>query len=61
MTRTAGTVFLFLFWPSFNAVPVLGAQRGRAVINTYYSLASSIIVVFAISSLLGKKGKLDMV
>lgn len=54
-------MFLFMYWPSFNAVPVLGAQRGRALINTYFSLASSVVVVFAISSALGKKGKLDMV
>lgn len=55
-----GTVFLWLFWPSFNAGTAVDEGRLRAIINTYYSLTASTIVTFAISSLV-HKGKFNMV
>lgn len=55
-----GTIFLFCFWPSFNAGTETGVERLYAVINTYISICSSVIGAFLISSLV-KKGKLDMV
>ncbi|CAM9811416.1 unnamed protein product [Lampetra fluviatilis] len=57
-----GTIFLFLFWPSFNsAISAAGADQHRASINTYYSLMASVVMTYAISSLTDKHGKLDMV
>ncbi|XP_067314544.1 rh family, C glycoprotein, like 1 [Pseudorasbora parva] len=57
-----GTLFLWMFWPSFNsAIADHGDGQHRAVINTYLALASSVLTTFAISSLLQKHGKLDMV
>ncbi|XP_014672309.1 PREDICTED: ammonium transporter Rh type B-B-like isoform X2 [Priapulus caudatus] len=56
-----GTVFLWIFWPSFNAGALAGDDRHRAVINTYYSIAACCVFTFAISSLVDKKNKLDMV
>jgi len=58
-----GTLFLWLFWPSFNGIlvaPDYVAQH-RAVINTYYSLAASCVVTFALSPFFQKGYKLSMV
>ncbi|KAI9559795.1 hypothetical protein GHT06_013802 [Daphnia sinensis] len=56
-----GTIFLWLFWPSFNAGLAEGDAQHRAVINTYYSLAACCVTAFAISSLVSKEHKFDMV
>ncbi|CAF1176344.1 unnamed protein product [Didymodactylos carnosus] len=55
-----GTIFLFVFWPSFNAGLAFGPNRLRAVVNTYISICASVVSTFICSSILGK-GKLDMV
>uniref|UniRef100_A0A3P9J6R5 Ammonium transporter Rh type A n=1 Tax=Oryzias latipes TaxID=8090 RepID=A0A3P9J6R5_ORYLA len=57
-----GTVFLWMFWPSFNsAIADPGFVQLTAVINTYLSLAACVLSAYAISSLVEHKGKLDMV
>ncbi|RZB40446.1 ammonium transporter Rh type A, partial [Asbolus verrucosus] len=56
-----GTIFLWLFWPSFNAVELTGDGQQRAVINTYLSLASCCVTTFAVSLLLNEDHKFDMV
>lgn len=57
-----GTVFLWMFWPSFNsAIADPGFPQLTAVINTYLSLAACVLSAYAISSLVEHKGKLDMV
>uniref|UniRef100_A0A8C9YDD5 Rh family, C glycoprotein, like 1 n=1 Tax=Sander lucioperca TaxID=283035 RepID=A0A8C9YDD5_SANLU len=57
-----GTLFLWMFWPSFNsAITAHGDGQHRAVINTYLALASSVLTAVAISSMSQKRGKLDMV
>uniref|UniRef100_UPI00398E82D7 ammonium transporter Rh type A n=1 Tax=Pristiophorus japonicus TaxID=55135 RepID=UPI00398E82D7 len=57
-----GTLFLWMFWPSFNSAIVESPDgQYRAIINTYYSLAACVLTAYALSSLLDKKGKLDMV
>ncbi|XP_056620449.1 ammonium transporter Rh type A [Triplophysa dalaica] len=57
-----GTVFLWMFWPSFNsAIADPGDAQITAVINTYFSLAACALAAYATSSLVEKKGKLDMV
>ncbi|XP_006152853.1 ammonium transporter Rh type C isoform X1 [Tupaia chinensis] len=57
-----GTLFLWMYWPSFNsATSYHGDGQHRAAINTYCSLAASVLTSVAISSALHKKGKLDMV
>lgn len=59
---SVGTVFLWMFWPSFNsAIADPGDAQLRAVINTYFSLAACTLAAYATSSLVEKKGKLDMV
>ncbi|XP_008490191.2 ammonium transporter Rh type C [Calypte anna] len=57
-----GTLYLWMYWPSFNsAVSDHGDAQHRAAINTYCSLAACVLTTMAFSSMLQKKGKLDMV
>jgi ammonia channel protein AmtB len=57
-----GTVFLWMYWPSFNSVLVTPAvDQQRAVINTYLSLVACCVTTFAVSALINKDRKLDMV
>ncbi|KAK6488562.1 ammonium transporter Rh type A-like [Huso huso] len=57
-----GTIFLWMFWPSFNsAIADEGEDQYRAVVNTYFSLAACVVAAYAISSFVEHKGKLDMV
>ncbi|XP_059001563.1 ammonium transporter Rh type B [Mustela lutreola] len=57
-----GTIFLWVFWPSFNSAPtVLGDGQHRTALNTYYSLTASTLSTFALSALVGERGRLDMV
>jgi ammonium transporter Rh len=57
-----GTLFLFCFWPSFNAgVAASGDPRLRAVVNTYISISSSVLLTYICSCIFNKERKLDMV
>uniref|UniRef100_A0A8B9SAT1 Ammonium transporter Rh type A n=1 Tax=Apteryx owenii TaxID=8824 RepID=A0A8B9SAT1_APTOW len=57
-----GTLFLWLFWPSFNsAIAHDQDSRTKAIVNTYYSLAACTVVTFALSSLVDQRGKFSMV
>ncbi|XP_036910517.1 ammonium transporter Rh type A [Sturnira hondurensis] len=57
-----GTLFLWIFWPSFNsAIADAGEKQYKAVINTYFSLAACVLTAYAFSSLMDHRGKLDMV
>jgi len=47
-----GTIFLWMFWPSFNAgAAASGDAQQRAIINTYYSLCSSTLAAFTLSAM----------
>ncbi|XP_064469844.1 ammonium transporter Rh type A-like [Ornithodoros turicata] len=56
-----GTMFLWMFWPSFNGVAIHGAERHRAVVNTYLSMSASCVIAFAISASFDELGRLNMV
>ncbi|XP_016068186.1 PREDICTED: ammonium transporter Rh type A [Miniopterus natalensis] len=57
-----GTLFLWIFWPSFNsAIAEAGDKQYRAIVNTYFSLAACVLAAYAFSSLVEHRGKLDMV
>lgn len=59
-----GTIFLWCFWPSFNAYfggpASAGGLGSRAVVNTYLSLCGSTMMTFYFSKLFNG-GKLQMV
>jgi ammonium transporter Rh len=54
-----GTLFLFAYWPSFNGAVGAGTTMHRAIINTYLSIACSVIASIIISKLV-HGGKLNM-
>jgi ammonium transporter Rh len=56
-----GTIFLWLFWPTFNSYTALGDQQGRAVSNTVLSLTGSCICAFLFSHMLRKDYRFCMV
>ena len=56
-----GTLFLWVFWPSFNGALVTGDARYRAIINTYFSLSGSVLTSYVMSMFVDKKRRLDMV
>jgi len=54
-----GCVFLFMYWPSFNAVLGGGMARHRAIVNTIVSITASTLSSVYTSRLLCN-GKIDM-
>ncbi|XP_023796931.1 RH-like protein isoform X2 [Cyanistes caeruleus] len=53
-----GTVFVWVFWPSFNSI--LADSKNQAVLNTYLALAVSAVAAFMLSALTSKDGKFRM-
>ncbi|KAL4624328.1 ammonium transporter Rh type B-A-like [Arapaima gigas] len=56
-----GTLFLWVFWPSFNSAMTLkGDDQHRAILHTFIALSSSTLTAFALSAVFSKNGKLTM-
>lgn len=55
-----GTLFLWVFWPSFNSV-LADRDKTKAIYNTYFALAVSAVTAFTLSVLTTKDGKFRMV
>lgn len=57
-----GTVFLWMFWPSFNAGPSSNSmQQQRAIVNTVLSLCGSCVAAFLASYWFRRERKFNMV
>jgi ammonium transporter Rh len=54
-----GTIFLWMYWPSFNAALSSGNAQQRCLINTLISLTGSCVMVFLLTPF-SKEGKLHM-
>lgn len=50
-----GTLFLWMFWPSFNAALAVGANQYRTVINTLLAMTASCFTTFALTKMLRDK------
>ncbi len=52
-----GTLFLWLYWPSFNAgyYPISPYEKSIVIVNTIISLTGSCLGTFIVSSLLRRK------
>ncbi|XP_004678687.1 PREDICTED: blood group Rh(CE) polypeptide isoform X1 [Condylura cristata] len=56
-----GTLFLWMFWPSFNSALLnLPKEKKNAVFNTYYALAVSAVTAISMSTLAHPQGKINM-
>uniref|UniRef100_A0A8C6S9Z0 Ammonium transporter AmtB-like domain-containing protein n=1 Tax=Neogobius melanostomus TaxID=47308 RepID=A0A8C6S9Z0_9GOBI len=56
-----GTLFLWVFWPSFNsALTIKGDDQHRAILHTFIGLCSSTMTAFALTAMFNKRGKLTM-
>lgn len=57
-----GTVFLWMFWPSFNSAPGMPTDSGRyyAVVNTYLSLCAACVSTFIFSTIFNPKRRVTM-
>ncbi|XP_065057188.1 ammonium transporter Rh type B-like [Rhopilema esculentum] len=55
-----GTMFLWVYWPSFNSYGADDITRQRAMVNTFYALAASCVATFAFSVLSSSESKLHM-
>lgn len=56
-----GTLFLWVFWPSFNsALTFKGDDQHRAILHTFIGLSSSTLTAFALTAVFNKRGKLTM-
>lgn len=57
-----GTLFLWMYWPSFNSALVDDPNdQQRTVINTYLSLVACCVTTFSVSGFINKERKLDIV
>ncbi|XP_076171931.1 uncharacterized protein LOC143148961 isoform X2 [Ptiloglossa arizonensis] len=61
MFAMIGTMFLWLFWPSFNSAALEGDRRQRAIVNTLLSISASCAISFATSALVSKDSKFNTV
>ena len=51
-----GTIYLFIFWPSFNcAMATEATARHRVVLNTSYSIGMSCVITYLLSKLFNKR------
>ncbi|EHB08875.1 RH-like protein, partial [Heterocephalus glaber] len=56
-----GTLFLWMFWPSFNSALLdLPNEKKNAVFNTYYALAVSTVTATSVSALNHHQGKINV-
>lgn len=60
LTSLAGTAFLFIMWPSFNAALATGRGHIMALVNNFVSLMGSTVATFLISRLF-PDGKIEIV
>lgn len=56
-----GTLFLWVYWPSFNGGLAPGISQQRVVVNTVLSISSSCIAACAVSRIIKKKLDMEVV
>jgi ammonium transporter Rh len=56
-----GTLFLFCYWPSFNSAVLSGSIQQRAIINTYLSLATSVVTAIFWSKVIYDKLEMEII
>jgi ammonium transporter Rh len=56
-----GTLFLWMFWPSFNGALAQESQQHRVIINTVLALSACCVAAFFTDAMLRPHNKFDMV
>lgn len=56
-----GTVFLWMYWPSFNGALATESQQHRVVINTVLALSACCVTAFFVDAFVRPDNKFDMV
>lgn len=56
-----GTVFLFMFWPSFNGALASASQQQRVIVNTVMAISASCITACSICRILLRKLDMEVV
>ena len=56
-----GTLFLFIYWPSFNAILGVGMSRHRAIVNTVLSITASTVSGAIVSRICLRKLDMEVV
>lgn len=56
-----GTLFLWMYWPSFNGALTSEERQMRVCINTVLSLCGSCVAAFIFSHILRREGRFNMV
>lgn len=57
-----GTLFLWIYWPSFNgALAQTADAQYRAMINTYLAMVASTLLTFACSAIFNEEAKFNIV
>ena len=56
-----GTIFLWVYWPSFNAAMATGAAQQRAAINTLMSISASCITACGVSRITLQRLDMELV
>ena len=56
-----GTLFLWMFWPSFNGALCVSNAQERAIVNTLLSMCGSCVVAFIASHVFRREKKFHMV
>jgi len=56
-----GSLFLWMYWPSFNSILGAGNDKERAVVNTVISISASCVMAFVTSRKIREENKFDMV
>jgi ammonium transporter Rh len=55
-----GTVFLWIYWPSFNSAPASSLNQARVIANTVASLIGSCVATFFVSRIVRHGGRFEM-
>lgn len=55
LTAFVGSIFLFMYWPSFNSVLANGLAQQRSSVNTLASISGSLLIAAYVSRLVKRK------
>lgn len=61
MVAMVGTLFLWMFWPSFNGALAGSTQQQRVIVNTVLAIASSCVCACGVSRIMLQKLDMEVV